>query len=462
MRKVILLISLYIISVTFSYAQLGGLINKAKDKASSSSDKKDQSGLNLPYSESFFERYSKYFGGAVESNQSADYWLQRLVKIDMDSAKAGIAYFNSNKKKYASEPNKFLYPELLIEKMGLFDTKLESNVLPSINNFIEKKDRINLLDDYAKATKYMDIVNSAKHIYAGKTNLNDLTTKLEIIKTDCTIGLVKSGKIACIDQLNWSGKFRFSTLSSETTCLRGKDKLEIDVTDNGVYVYYFGDIQLNAIKILIDGKETNLSMSISNELGENFKPENGWNKFQFLPGLKESTSRNVSRLEMLVKNYGLTKNSEISFKSANDDNFNFKFTYLLSKYNGDVNSFLKDVKTNQLKTVKLPETKYTNAAVEKEVLEAYKKFTTDNPQHSIGVVKKVMVEGNNWQIKKTSLGLIDHQQSNAYFIVKGVDGACYIDWRQIRKVYDQKTKTYGPIKVVGGVDKKEISCDLVK
>lgn len=470
MKNLIYTALICITTSTIGYAQLGGLLNKVKpDKTESNSDKKIEpkteiKGDKKKYSDEIISKFERYYGVLAEAKLDYESTLKRektSLALNIDSAKQMSEYFEKNKADG-------YYEKQYLIAYNNFNKNFENGALKSINDYLVQSynsQSYGIQPDQLNWFKYAKVaISSAKKVYTGASNLDEINKSLDNKKNEYAQSLVKSKWLICPEQLDYFQQMRFSDNGNETTCVRGKDKFNSDATENGVFVYYTGETTLRNYKIYVDGKETGMTLSddyLRESNGGSTKADGAWFKLLLLPGTKLSTSRTLILLDELATNYALKDKSEIMLTNTSSGN-SYKFIYNLSKHNADIKSYLKTVKNNYLKTVKLPDTKYTNAAVEKETLEAYKKFGTVNPQYNFGEANKVIVEGNNWQIKKTSAGLIDHQQSNAYFIVKGNDGNCYMDWRQIRKVYDHKTKTYGPIKVVGGVDKKEISCDLLK
>lgn len=467
MKNLIYTTLICISTSSISYAQLGGLLNKVKpNKTENNSDKKEETkaeskGDKKKYSDAVISKFERYYSILAEAKLDGESSLKRektSLDLDVDSAKQMSQYFEKSK------PDGYYEKQFLIAYNN-FNKNFESGALKSINDYIAQPysnqnygvelSRLNWFK-YAKSA-----VNSARKAYTGATNLDEVNKSIDNKKNEYAQALIKSKWLMCPEQLDYFQQIRFSDNGNETACVRGKDKFEMDATDNGVFMYYSGELPLYSCKIYIDGKEayTLSKDDIGDSNSGNMKSDNGWFKILLLPGLKVSSSRSVARFKNLFKDYGLKKGSEIAIKY---EGTMFVFKYNLSKFSGTIEEFFNQLKSNQLKTVKLTETKYKNPAVEKETIEAYNKFKTINPQYDEGEVKKVSVAGNNWTVYKTNIGLIDYQQTDAYFVLKGKDGSCYEDYRKIRKVYDSKTKTYGPIKVVGGVDKKEISCDLVK
>ena len=454
------------------YAQLGGLLNKVKpNKTENKSENKvetktENKGDNLKYNIEIIKNYAYYYkvlySSDLKDSEIAKNREEASKQLNLDSAKQMYDYAQKNLKKYGNDAYSV---EQFMSNYSEFNKNFENGTLKSINDYlvqsynsqsygIEKNQLIWF--KYAKSA-----TNSAKKVYTGSSNLDEINKNIDNKKNEYAQTLVKSKWLMCPEQLDYFQQIRFSDNGNETTCVRGKDKFDGDVTDNGVFIYYNGELPLHLCKIYIDGKEA-YSLS-KDDIGDsnngNMKPDNGWYKILLLPGLKNSSNRSVARLRNLLKDYGLKKGSEITIKYEGNPNV---FKYNLSKFSGTIEEYFNQIKSNQLKSVKLTDTKYNNPAVEKEAIEAYNKFKTINPQYDEGEVRKVSVAGNNWTVYKTKIGLIDYQQTDAYFVIKGKDGNCYEDYRKIRKVYDSKTKTYDPIKVVGGVDKKEISCELIK
>ncbi|MDX2173177.1 MAG: hypothetical protein SFY56_08660 [Bacteroidota bacterium] len=470
MKNLVCTALMCIMASTISYAQLGGLLNKVKpNKTESKSDNKvetkaENKGDKKKYSDEIISKFERYYGVLAEAKLDEESTVKRektLLALDIDSAKQMSEYFEKNKADG-------YYEKQYLIAFNNFNKNFENGVLKTINDYLSQPysnqnygvepSRLNWFK-YAKSA-----VNSAKKVYTGASNLDEINKNIDNKKNEYAQSLVKSKWLICPEQLDYFQQLRFSDNVKETGCVRGKDKFDADVSNTGVYIYYSGEMPLNNYKFYIDGKESNLSLSngdLEDSNNGSKQSDNGWYKIMILPGLNEFNHRAIIRLISLIENNGLTKASEIMLKSSSTGN-SYTFKYNLSKYSGDIKTYYADVKKNFLKTVKLTDTKYSNAAVEKEVIEAYKKHNTINPQYDIGEVKKVIVAGNDWNIYKTKLGLPDYQQTDAYFIVKGKDGNCYSDFRKIRKVYDPVTKKYLPIKVVGSDSKKEISCDLVK
>ncbi len=467
MKNLIYTALICITTSTIGYAQLGGLLNKVKPgKTESNSDKKIEpkteiKGDKKKYSDEIISKFERYFGVLAEAkldDESSQKREKTSLALDVDSAKQMSEYFEKNKADG-------YYEKQYLLAYNNFNKNFENGALKSINDYIAQPysnqnygvepSRLNWFK-YAKSA-----INSAKKVYTGASNLDEINKNVDTKKSEYAQSLVNSKWLMCPEQLDYFQQIRFSDNGNETTCLRGRDKFDVDATDNGVYIYYAGELPLHLCRIYIDGKEA-YSLT-KDDIGDsnngNMKPDNSWYKILLLPGLKVSNDRSVSRLRNLAKDYGLKKGSEISIKY---DGTQYMFKYNLSKFSGTLEDYFKQIKSNQLKSIKLTDTKYKNATIENEAIEAYNKFKTINPQYDEGEVKKVSVAGNNWTVYKTKIGLIDYQQTDAYFVIKGKDGNCYEDYRKIRKVYDSKTKTYGPIKVVGGVDKKEISCELIK
>ncbi len=467
MKKSLFYFNVFIIITNIGFAQLGGLLNKVKpNKSDSKSENKvetktENKGDKKKYSDEVISRFERYYGILAEAKLDNESTLKRektSLALDTDSAKQMSEYFEKSKADG-------YYEKQYLIAYNSFNKNFENGALKSINDYLVKPYNPQSYGiewsqlswfKYAKAA-----INSAKKVYTGATNLEEVNKNIDNKKNEYAQSLVKSKWLMCPEQLDYFQQIRFSDNGNETTCVRGKDKFDGDVTDNGVFIYYNGELPLHLCRIYIDGKEAySLSKDdIADSNNGNMKPDNGWYKILLLPGLKTSSDRSVSRLSNLSRDYGLKKGSEITIKH---DGITYTFKYNVSKFSGTLDEYFKQIKSNQLKSVKLTDTKYNNPSVEKETIEAYNKFKTINPQYDEGEVKKVNVAGNNWTVYKTKIGLIDYQQTDAYFVIKGKDGNCYEDYRKIRKVYDSKTKTYGPIKVVGGVDKKEISCDLVK
>lgn len=455
MRKLVIVVLFTFVSGTLCFPQLGGLLNKAKSGK----------GSDVVYSIEIVERYSSYYktlsNSDLKENEMAINREQAAKLLDPDSAKQIHDYAQKNLKKYS---NDMYSVEEFISSYSKFNENFDNNVLKPVNEKLKQPYTEQFEIKVSEAQWLINsksAVSNAKKIYSGAVNLDEVVKNIEVKRNEYTQSLIKSKSLICADQLNYFQQIRFSDSGSETSCVRGKDKFDTDVTDNGVFMYYAGDLPLNLCRIYVDGKEAySLSKDdISDSNNGNMKPDGGWYKILLLPGLKVSTYRSVARLRNLTKDYGLKKGSEVTIKYQG---VSYMFKYNLSGYTGTIEEYLSQVKGNQLKTVKSTDTKYKNAVVEKEAIEAYNTFKTINPQYNEGDVKRVSVSGNNWTIYKTKLGLLDYQQTDAYFILKGKDGNCYEDYRKIRKVYDPKAKTYGPIKVVGGVDKREISCDLIK
>lgn len=454
------------------YAQFGGLLNKVKpSKTENSSDKKvetktESKGDNIKYNIEIIKNYSYYYkvlySSDLKDSEIAKNREEAAKQLNLDSAKQIYDYAQKNLKKYGNDTYSV---EQFISNYSEFNKNFENGAVKSINDYLAQP--YNSLNYGIQRTelnwfKYAkSAINSARKAYTGATNLDGVNKNIDNKKNEYAQALIKSKWLMCPEQLDYFQQIRFSDNGNETTCVRGKDKFDTDATDNGVFMYYSGELPLYSCKIYIDGKEayTLAKDDIGDSNNGNVKSDNGWFKILLLPGLKVSSSRSVARFKNLLKDYGLKKGSEIAIKY---EGTMFAFKYNLSKFKGTTEEYLNQLKSNQLKTVKLTETKYNNSTVEKEAIEAYNKFKTINPQYDEGEVKKVSVAGNNWTVYKTNIGLIDYQQTDAYFALKGKDGNCYEDYRKIRKVYDSKTKTYGPIKVVGGVDIKEISCDLIK
>lgn len=437
-------------------AQIGGLIGKI-----GKSGKEE----NAKYSTTILKNYINHYKTLTKTdfidNEIANTREKAAQSLSIDSAKQMYEYVQKNIKRYTE--NSASAEEYIAVYTG-FNSQFEANVITKINEKLKipYTEKYEIQDNefvWLKNTR--KAIQNIKSIYTGTYNLSELNTSLEAKKSEYAASLIKTKSLFCAEQLDYFKQLRFSNSGNENDCVRGKDNFESDATDNGVYLYYTGEIQLYNCRIYIDGKETNLSLSVDDIADVNNgskKSNNGWYKIQLLPGLKDISGRSLSRLSSLIKNYSLNKNSEINI-SYNGSN---QFKYNLSKYSGTVGEYLNQINSSQLKSVKLTDTKYKNALVEKETIDAYNKFKTINPQYDEGEVKKVSVAGDNWTVYKTKIGLIDYQQTDAYFVLKGKDGNCYEDFRKIRKVYDSKTKTYGPIKVVGAPDKKEISCDLIK
>ncbi|MBL7922316.1 MAG: hypothetical protein JNJ40_18520 [Bacteroidia bacterium] len=457
MKKNALVILICVFVNNYFNAQIGGLLSKINTKPG-----KEE---NVRYNASILINYTYYYETLIKSDLSDTEVALKKEKVasllSSDSAKQIYDYVEKNLKKYTENKS---VAENYMSTFSKFNTTFESEVITKIN---EK-----LRTPYSEVYEVTEreffwfkntfiAINSVRKAYTGTNNLDDLLKSVEIKKNEYTAALIKTKTIGCADQLNYYKQIRLSDISNETDCKKGKDKFASDVTDNGVYIYYTGELALHLCKIYIDGKDagTLAKDDIAASNNGNPKPENGWYKIQLLPGLNEYNSRSVARLGVFIKNYGLHKNSEIVIKYSDNSN---QFIYNISKYQNTISEYHNQINNTQLKSIKLTDTKYKNAVLENEAIEAYNKFKTTNPQYDEGEVKKVSVAGNNWTVYKTKSGELDYQQTDAYFVLKGKDGKCYEDFRKIRKVYNSSTKMYGILKVVGAPDKKEISCDLVK
>ncbi|MBL7911604.1 MAG: hypothetical protein JNJ41_11160 [Bacteroidia bacterium] len=457
MRKTVLIIWICVFINTCFNAQIGGLLNKINTKSG-----KEE---NVKYSADVLKNYIYYYETLIKSDlldtETASEKQKVAALLNSDSAKQIYNYVEKNVKKYADNQT---VAENYTSAYSKFNSDFENFIISKINEKLKitYNETYEVRENEIFWFKNASIaINCVRKVYTGTTNLDELLKNIETKKSEYAQALIKTKTISCADQLNYYKQIRFSEASNESTCKRGKETLDSDVTENGVYIYYTGELALHLCKIYVDGKEagTLTKDDIAASNNGNMKPDNGWYKIQLLPGLKEYNSRSIARLGAFIKNYGLHKNSEIVIKHSNNSG---KFTYNISKYQNTIADYYTQINNAQLKSVKLTDTKYKNVVIENETIEAYNKFKTTNPQYDDGEVKKVAVAGNNWTVYKTKAGEIDYQQTDAYFILKGKDGKCYEDFRKIRKVYDPKTKAYNPIKLVGGPDKKEISCDLIK
>ncbi len=445
-----------------SYAQIGGLLNKAKDLTKKDSKKDSETkDEKLDYSSNFYAQYSERISSALSKNQQIKYRIEKLQAVNVDTLKNSLLYYENNKKKFSGDAA--IYAEALKEDVTNFDKDFDEFVLPDINSFIGKKNDIYALDFYTQSANYIELINVSKKMYKGPNDLNGVVNKIETAKKECAAKLVADGKITCAEQLEHLWEFRFS--SGDDGCLKGTvNEIIKNSIDNGVYVYLSTEnlvrgYSMNSIRLNIYIDDEKIS-SINIDKDYYSETKNGWIRTLLIPGLKNFDKRS-SYPSQLAGYKKLKKNCKITVKSESKETWQASFNYDISAYSGTVDEYFNKIEMEYYKTVKFPTNKFKDATLEKAALDYYNDAWTKYNKVK-GKAYKVVIEGNNWTQKRSKVGVLTGRYTTAYFAVKGDDGNCYFFDVRIDQAYIDNGKYENKISFGSFPSEERILCENVK